>query len=536
MMVLLHGNDLRDLRPDADLGSLLGNVPRPSRILGSFDVTAKSHEEAQTFEIKVPALAANKLRVLVAINKSRPDQPPSTLWINWFRLDGPLNTLPKSHRRLLNVAPDLPSERQTHDILSRFLSRAYRRPVSSDELARSIALVNGVVADGNKWEAGIQFAMQAALCSPKFLFRVELDDRLSRPEASSLSEFPLASRLSYFLWSSMPDDELLGLAERNELSANLDTQVRRMLADPKSEALVENFALQWLQLRCLDFFEPDGELFPKFDNKLRGAMLRETAMFFGSILREDRSVLELIDADYTFLNNALADHYGIRERNSGGFGEPIKFNGGEFQRVSLLDRRRGGLLTQASVLTVTSNPTRTSPVKRGRWVLEQILGTPPPSPPPDVPELEETGENTHAASLRARLEEHRKNPSCANCHAKMDPIGFALENYNAIGAFRTRDGEFDVDASGEFADGTKFSGPEGLKSIILGRKDAFVRCLTEKLLIYALGRGLEYYDRRAVDRIARALTENDCKFSVLVSEIVQSDPFRMRRGYRVAGF
>jgi hypothetical protein len=309
-----------------------------------------------------------------------------------------------------------------------------------------------------------------------------------------------------------------------------------MLTDPRAAALVQNFAMQWLQVKRIEFISPDGQLFPTFNVKLRAAMLRETELFVESILREDRSVLDFVDANYTFLNEPLARHYGIADTNGNRIGQKLQKRGGKpiqgdiFQRVVLQDGTRGGLLTQASVLTVTSNPTRTSPVRRGRWVLEQILGAPPPPPPPNVPELPSEATDVSAASLRQRMEVHRQNPACANCHAKMDPIGFALENFDAVGAFRTKDGTFEIDASGEFSDGTKFTGPADLKRIVMERKDEFCRCLTEKLLIYALGRGLEHYDRPTVERILKALPAGNYKFSVLMQEIVKSDAFRQRRG------
>jgi hypothetical protein len=309
-----------------------------------------------------------------------------------------------------------------------------------------------------------------------------------------------------------------------------------MLADSKASELVNNFAMQWLQIQRLERFTPDAKLFPTFNDRLRAAMLTETRMFFESVMREDRSILELLDADYTFLNEPLAKHYGIADTNGNWLGQkPAKpggkpIRGQEFQRVSLQGQSRGGLLTQASVLTVTSNPTRTSPVKRGRWVLEQILGEPPPPPPPNVPDLPEDKNAIAGGTLRKRMEAHRKNPSCANCHAKMDPIGFGLENYNAVGAFRDKDGEFAIDPSGEFADGKKFSGPEELKSIIKGKKALFARCLAEKMLTYAVGRGLEYYDRPTIGRIVTQLAASDYQFSALITEIVKSDPFIKRRG------
>jgi hypothetical protein len=292
-----------------------------------------------------------------------------------------------------------------------------------------------------------------------------------------------------------------------------------MLKDPKAQALVENFALQWLQLRNLKTVAPDRKLFPEFDDKLRAAMLRETELFFGAVLREDRSILDLLDADFTFVNERLARHYGIRG-----------VSGDEFQRVSLKDGLRGGLLTQASILTVTSNPTRTSPVKRGKWVLEQVLGTPPPPPPPNVPELAADAKAQLTGSLRQRMEQHRANPSCAVCHTNMDALGFALENFDAVGAFRTKDGAFPIDPAGTLPDGKSFKGPAELKTILKGKKDLFARCLTEKMVTYALGRGVEPYDRPTVEAIDAALARNDYRFSALVAEIVKSEPFRLRRG------
>ena len=518
--LLVHGKDLPNPSPDAALDKLLGNVRRPARILKTFDVKANSAETAEVLEVAVPAMPGRE-RMQIAIDKRDDGAAPATLWIEYLALDGPLDPRPASHRRLLAATPGKSQDEQTREVLSRFLRRAFRRPVEPAELDRSVQLVQQALAAGDSWEAAIQFAMQAALCSPKFLFRVELDDHPDSDEISNLNDFHLASRLSYFLWSSMPDDTLLDLAERNQRTKNLEAQVQRMLADPRSAALVDGFAMQWLQVKRIDFISPDGQLFPTFNDKLREAMLRETELFVQSIFRDDRSILELVDADYTFLNETLARHYGIVEP---------RVKGDQFQRVTLTDRTRGGLLTQGSVLTVTSNPTRTSPVKRGRWILEQVLGAPPPPPPPNVPELPEEPADVSAASLRQRMEIHRRNPACANCHTKMDAIGFALENFNAVGAFRTKDGEFEIDASGEFADGTTFSGPAELKAMVLQRKEEFVRCFVEKLLTYALGRGLEYYDRPTVDKIVASLPAEQYRFSAVVNQIVNCDAFRQRRG------
>jgi hypothetical protein len=533
--ILVHGQDLENPSAAAELVRLSGNVLKPARLLKTFAVTATAPDRAEVLEVRVPPLA-HRHRMLIAIDRPAPGAPPAKVYVEYLALEGPLDTHPPSHRRLLAATPGKSQAEQTREVLSRFLRRAYRRPATADELARSSRLVEKSIAAGDKWESGIQLAMQAALCSPKFLFRVETDDTPTSKEVRPLDEFQLASRLSYFLWSSMPDDTLLDLAEKKQLTANLDAQVRRMLADPRSAALVQNFAMQWLQVKRIDFISPDGQLFPTFNEKLRVSMLKETELFVGSIFREDRSILELIDADYTFLNEPLARHYGIADTNGTLIGQrPTKpggqpIRGDQFQRVALTDRSRGGLVTQASVLTVTSNPTRTSPVKRGKWVLEQLLGAPPPPPPANVPELPEKPKDIAAASLRQRMEVHRRNLACANCHAKMDPIGFALENFNAVGAFRAKDGTFDVDATGEFSDGTRFTGPAELKGVLLKRKQEFARCLAEKLLIYALGRGLEHYDRPTVEAIVKALEAGDYKFSVLVTRIVQSDAFRKRRG------
>jgi len=449
---------------------------------------------------------------------------------------GPPDKQPARERGLLACAADRPRAEQTREILRRFASQAYRRPATMDEVERLAKLAEAASAAGQSWEGGLQLAMQAVLCSPKFLFRAELDDRPDSPEVRPLDEYQLASRLSYFLWSTMPDEELSRLAEKNQLRANLDAQVRRMIQDPKSESLVENFALQWLQLKRLETFAPDPQRFPRFGDRMRSAMLEETKRFFASVMREERSIVDLLDADYTFLNERLARHYGIVDTQGTRAGKPPVRPGGqpirgdEFVRVKLADNERGGLLTQASVLTVTSNPTRTSPVKRGQWVLEQILGTPPPPPPANVPALPEGSEAELTGSLRQRFEQHRSNPVCANCHARMDPIGFAFENYDAVGAYRTKDGAFDIDTAGQLPDGRSFQTLAELKEIIKGNRDDFARCLSEKVLTYALGRGLEHYDFVAVDRIVESLKRDNYRFSTLVLEIVRSDPFQKRRG------
>jgi mono/diheme cytochrome c family protein len=520
---------------EAELARLVGKIPQPAQIVHEFEVKVNSRDQAEIIEVRLPA-QPGRTHVAVGMLKAPDGAAPQKMWVEHFQLTGPLDSRPRPQKHLLAVTAGKSQSEQTREVLSRFLRRAFRRPATDDDLNRYGQLVEQAIAQGDTWEGGMQFVMQAALCSPKFLFRAELDDQPTSPEARPIDQFHLASRLSYFLWSTMPDDELLDLAEQGKLTENLDAQVRRMLADARSKSLVEQFAMQWLQLQRLDFISPDGGLFPTFSNKLRAAMLQETAMFVESIIREDRSVLELIDADYTFLNESLAKHYGIADTKGNWIGKPVTVEGGQpikgeqFQRVSLQGGVRGGLLTQASVLTASSNPTRTSPVKRGRWVLEQILGTPPPPPPPNVPELDGENKQQATGTLRERMAAHMQNPSCANCHAKMDPIGFALENFNAVGMFREKDGEFEIDPSGEFPDGTKFAGPAELKQVIKSRKDEFLRSLIDKLLTYGLGRGTQYYDQPTIEKIAQATQAGDYKFAVLISEIVKSDPFTKRRG------
>ena len=406
--------------------------------------------------------------------------------------------------------------------LEPFLRRAFRRSPTDDEVQKYAGVVDMVVADGESFEFGMQLAVQAVLVSPSFLFRVESDERPDDPMAErGLTDFELASRLSYFLWSSMPDDELLDLAERGELRQpeTLRQQTIRMLTDGKSQAIVDNFAEQWLNLRSLDELSPDPAVFPEWDDELRAAMKGESLAVFEAIMRDDRNVLDLLDADFTFVNERLAKHYGI---------EGIA--GAEFQRVSLDPKQRSGVLTHASILTLTSNPNRTSPVKRGKWIMENILGKEPPPAPPGVPELEETQKSKPNASLREQLEQHRADPGCAACHRTMDDIGFGLENFDAIGRWRDDDDGRPIDASGELSAGQSFSGPVELVKILKTRSTEFVRVFSERMLTYALGRGLEYYDRCAVDDILKRLRQNDYRFSELILAVVESEPFLKRRG------
>ncbi|KAF0174921.1 MAG: hypothetical protein FD161_3463 [Limisphaerales bacterium] len=454
------------------------------------------------------------------------------LFVQQFQVVGPADTRPEFQQRVAARLVNTPDDRKLREFTQWFLTRAFRRPPTPAELDRYLKVAQAAADDAKgRWEAGVQQLLKVVLCSPKFLFRVELDSLPRYPGAHPLDEYQLAARLSYFLWSTMPDDELLALAAKHQLTPALEHQVRRMLKDPKAESLTQNFALQWLQLERLKTFAPDNKLFPNFDERLRRAMLRETELFFGEIVREDRSVLDLIDADFTYVNDTLARHYGL---NSGGDASGRGRGGyrsrgdNSFNRVTLTGKERGGLLTHASILTVTSNPTRTSPVKRGKWVLEQILGTPPPPPPPNVLGLEQQKQLT--GTLRQRMEQHRENPACANCHKQMDALGFAFENFDAIGRFRSKTDEGPIDPSGTLPDGKSFQGPAELKAILKGKQELVVRNLAEQLLTYGIGRGLEFYDNRALNQICAQTAKADHKFSALITAIVKSDPFRLRRG------
>jgi len=444
-------------------------------------------------------------------------------------ITGPYNVDPSrapdtpSRRRILTCRPGDRAGEETcaRKILTALAHRAYRRPVSDREIQTLLGFFNAGRRESG-FDAGIQFGLERILADPSFLFRVEQDPANSGANTIyRISDLELASRLSFFLWSSLPDDELLDAAERGKLKdpAVLDGQVRRMLADSRAVALVDNFMGQWLLLRNLRHAKPTPDTFPDFDESLRDSLQRETELFLGSQLREDHGVVDLLTANYTFINERLARHYEI----------PNVY-GSNFRRVTLgPETHRGGLLGQGSLLMVTSYPNRTSPVLRGKWVLDNILGTPPPQPPPDVPNLTERGENGRPASVRERLEAHRSNPGCAACHAPMDPLGFALENFDAIGKWRTKsEAGTPVDASAALVGSSPFQGPEGLRALLLDRREQFVGTVIEKMLAYALGRGLDYYDLPAVRKIRRESASGDYRWSSIISGIVRSTPFQMR--------
>jgi hypothetical protein len=408
-------------------------------------------------------------------------------------------------------------------ILASLARSAYRRPVSEADWKPLLAFYQSARAKGD-FDYGIRKAIEAILVAPDFLFRVETDPPAAAKGIGRnhrISDVELASRLSFFLWSSVPDETLLELAEKSKLSnpAELSRQVNRMLDDPRSFAFVSNFAGQWLQIRNLATVRPDPIAFADFDESLRYSMQRETELFFDSIVRENRSILDLLGADYTFLNERLAIHYGI----------PGVY-GSQFRRVALTDTNRGGLLGQGSLLTVTSPPNRTSVVQRGKWILDNLLGEPPPPPPADVPALDATTKGARKLTLREAMELHRANPGCAVCHRNIDPLGFALENYDGIGEWRSKDGESAIDVSGKLPDGTQFEGPAGLKKVLAtGRRDEFVSTVTEKLLTYGLGRGVEYYDMPAVRAIMRQTEANQYRLRDLIVAVASSVPFQMRR-------
>jgi hypothetical protein len=488
-------------------------------------VTAGPHKLGVTFAKKSSSLLETKRQPYDAhFNMHRhPRQTPAIYQVSIngpYDAKGPGDT--PSRRKIFAARPAKAEdeENSAKKILSNLMRRAYRRPITETDLEKPMEFYRQARAN-ESFEGGIETALSAILVNPNFLFRVESDPAGVPPGTTyRVSDINLASRLSFFLWSSIPDDELLTTAERGELHkpAVLEKQVRRMLADSRARNLVRNFGEQWLHLRNLESITPDLRLFPDFDDNLRQALLTETELFFESMLREDRSILNLLQADFTYLNERLARHYGI----------PNVY-GSHFRRVALdRDSVRGGLLRQGSVLTVTSYATRTSPVIRGKWVLENLLGTPPPPPLPDVPALKD---NTVAATLsvRERLAEHRANAACASCHNMMDPVGFSLENFDAVGRWRTLEDGKPVDASGGLPDGSKFAGVSGLESGLLNRPDVFAVTLTEKLMTFALGRGVEYYDGPAIRKIVREAQAADYRFSSIILGITKSTPFTMRK-------
>ena len=529
----------------------MGGAPDPVLPVGQLDIRvdgvrakllaaavdpAEENQVTRNFEIRLPlkagmhtiaaGLLVESTRTEAGVQARRAFGPPPRfgLSVEYITIGGPFDAKgpgeTASRKRIFTCRPaagqgETPCARQ---ILMPIARRAYRRPVSAEDMEPLLKLFAEGRKDGGSFDAGIETALRAILVSPNFLFRVEKTPPGVASGATHLvSDLELASRLSFYLWSSIPDDELLRLASAKQLRPVLGAQIKRMLADPKSKALVENFAGQWLQLRNIASWKPDPDKYPQFDEALRSAFQQESTLFFENLIEQDRSVLDLINADYSFLNDRLARHYGIQG-----------VRGSYFRRVAVNPAERGGILSQGGILTVTSYPTRTSPVLRGKWVLENILGSPPPPPPADVPDLEDHAANS-PKDLRAALEKHRASPACASCHSRLDPLGFSLENYDAVGRYRKTEGGSPIDSTGALPNGKVLDGPLGLKQVLMSRQDEFVDCLTEKMLTYALGRGLEASDQAVVRQVRRETAQGEYRFSALVKSVVNSVPFQMRR-------
>ena len=499
-------------------------------------VSAGPHDVVAAFIGGAPTVDATKLRPFL---KSAFDTLDWTgrPHVRMLTITGPFNATgpgdTPARRRIFSCRPpsqpagagrrspasDASEDGCARQIVATLARRAFRAPVGEPDLQPLMSFYQAGRQEGG-FERGIERALQLILASPRFVFRVERDPADLEPgTVYRVGDIELASRLSFFLWSSIPDDDLLADASAGRLKdpAVLERQARRMLADPRAEALVSNFAGQWLHLRNVRNAQPHADEFPDFDDNLRRGFRRETELLFDSLMREDRSVVDLLRADYTFVNERLARHYGI----------PNVY-GSHFRRVPVIDEARKGLLGHGSILTLTSHATRTSPVLRGKWVLENILGTPPPPPPPDVPALRENQKGQQPKTMREQLAEHRANPACASCHKIMDPIGFALENFDAVGAWRTEDAGTPIDASGELSDGSRVDGVVTLRQALLSRPDLFAATMTEKLLVYALGRGLDHHDMPVVRTILRDAAATEYRFSSLILGVVRSVPFQMR--------
>jgi mono/diheme cytochrome c family protein len=504
--------------------SLGRGTPPDAHLKARLVVKAGTHEVAASF-LKDTVVPEG------IIDRGREDQVRTYFeGVGEITVSGPYNVqgtgATASREKIFSCLPKAASEEQAcaQQILASVARRAFRRPVTDDDIKPLLTLYQqGSQASGTRggFENGVRLALQGLLVTPDFIFRPERDPAGAAPgTAHRVSDVELASRLSFFLWSSIPDDELVTVAQAGKLSdkAVLEAQVRRMLADPRSDQLTKNFAGQWLYLRNIERIAPATEAFPNFDENLRQSMAKETELLVDSTMREDRSIVDMLKTDYTFLNQRMAEHYGIKG-----------IYGTEFRRVALEDKNRWGLLGQASVLTVTSYPNRTAPTIRGKWVLQQLLGTPPPPPPPNVPSLKDD-EKTQRMTMRQRMELHRQNPTCAVCHRMMDPLGFALDNFDGLGTWRTFTGINEpIDNSGVMPDGTKFEGPAGLREILLSKKQMFVETFTEQLMTYAMGRGVEEYDHPALRTITRQAALQDYRWSSIIFGIVNSTPFQMRR-------
>jgi hypothetical protein len=496
-----------------------------NRLTVKVPVTAGPHNVAVTFLNRSEAASDDILQPFIRTTID-PVGYRGLPVLDRFSINGPLNPTgvgdTPSRRAIFTCRPKTSSEELpcARKILTALARRAYRRPVTDNDMEELLAFYQRGKNEGKTFEAGIEAGVQLLLASPQFLFRMEAEPTsVAGDTPYRVNDLELASRLSFFLWSTVPDDQLLNLATAGKLKdpAVLEQQVKRMLVDPRAEALVQNFAGQWLYLRNLKNIAPNLDEFPDFDDNLRRSMRRETELLFKSVMQEDRNVNDLMTADYTYMNERMARHYGV----PGIYGE-------EFRRVKLTDANRFGLLGQASILTVTSYANRTSPVQRGKWIMNNILGTPAPTPPPNVPALKSNAEAGTKVALRQRMEAHRANPACAACHKVMDPMGFVLENYDAVGQWRTNDEGAKIDPSGMLFDGTKVAGPADLRKMLTSKPEIFTGVMTERLMTYALGRGVEYYDMPTIRAILRDAAKNNYRFSTLVTGVVKSAPFQMR--------
>lgn len=521
--LMLAGRTMAERLPAEDMDRLDGKGlvnPEPRVILGVHEITARSPDEPQTIESPLVRRSGVERIVLAAV-QADPGAAP-TLHVEWLGYEGPRDTRGPATKAFQRADPSLPPAEQDRENLRRLATRAWRRPVEPVAVEALCRFVDEAVAAGKGREAGLRSAIAAVLAAPEFVFRIEGPPPAGSVGAVPVPDVELASRLSYFIWSSCPDEELLDLASRGELAANLEPQLERMLADPRAAALVDEFAMQWLGLGRLAAHGVDAERFPLWRQELAAAMVEETRRTVEDVFRNDRSLLLLLDCDFAWVNRSLAAVYGIDVR------PPLK--GNEWRRVAVDPAVRGGLLGQAAVLTVTSNPARTSAVKRGKWVLDQLLGDPPPMAPPDVPSLEDAARRRLTGSFRERMEQHRADPGCAGCHARMDAFGFAMERYDPIGQVRDKDSDgLPVDTKSAVG-GRLIEGLPGLKAYLLDRRSDFIHCLATKMLIYALGRGLEPCDEAALAKIERTVEAADYRFSALVRAIVMSPPFHLRRG------
>lgn len=522
--LMAAGRRMGERLPAAEVAAIDGRwseAAEPRAILGVHEITARSAAEAQTIESPLVRKAGVE-RIVVGVLKPAAGSAAPALHVEWLGYEGPRDPRSVATKTFLRADPSLPPLEQDRENLGRLVTRAWRRPADPGTVAALLRLVDDAVAAGRSREDGLRAAIAAVLAAPEFVFRIEGPPPPQSVGAVPVPDVELASRLSYFLWSSCPDEELLDLAIRGELAVNLDAQVRRMLADPRSAALVDEFAMQWLGLGRLEVHGVDADQFPLWRRQLSAAMREETRRFVGDVFRGDGSLLALLDADFSWVNNNLATLYGLEPR------PPLRKD--EWRRVTFAPGLRSGLLTQAAILTVTSNPARTSPVKRGKWILETILGDPPPMAPADVPSIEDTERRQLTGTFRQRMEQHRSDSRCAGCHRRMDAFGFALEAFDPIGQRRHQDeAGLPIDTAADIG-GRRIAGLVGLKAYLLEHQADFVRCLATKLLIYALGRGLEPGDEAALATIERAVAAGDHRFSGLIHAVVHSVPFRMRRG------